>query len=71
MKRPRLAATLRRIAEDPMSFYTGSLAADIVADIQENGQISTMLNAPSICEIDVMCLGLEKTVVFIYTNLSI
>ena len=30
-----LASTLSRIAEDPMSFYYGSLAADIAADIQD------------------------------------
>ena len=37
MKRPTLAATFRRIAEDPFTFYNGSLAYDIVADIQERG----------------------------------
>jgi len=35
---PRLAKTLRTIAEDPMSFYTGQLARDIVADLQDYGE---------------------------------
>ena len=34
----KLAKTFRRIAADPMGFYTGSLAQDIVADIKERGQ---------------------------------
>jgi len=36
---PRLAATMRAIASDPMSFYTGRLAQDIVADIVERDGI--------------------------------
>jgi gamma-glutamyltranspeptidase / glutathione hydrolase / leukotriene-C4 hydrolase len=34
----KLANTFRRIAVDPMTFYTGSLAQDIVDDIKEYGQ---------------------------------
>jgi len=34
----KLANTFRRIAFDPMTFYTGSLAREIVDDIQEYGQ---------------------------------
>ena len=39
LKRPKLARTLKVIAADPMSFYNGSLADDVVADIQEAGII--------------------------------
>lgn len=35
---PTLAKTFQRIADDPLSFYNGSLAEDIVADIQDEGQ---------------------------------
>ena len=35
IKRPKL--TLKVIAADPMSFYNGLLADDVVADIQETG----------------------------------
>ena len=35
--RPKLAATLRRIADNPESFYTGSLAEDIVREITTDG----------------------------------
>ena len=38
LKNPLLAITLERIATDPMSFYNGSLAEDIVADIAERGK---------------------------------
>lgn len=38
LRRPKLALTLRRIANDPFSFYNGSLADDIVADIQYSGK---------------------------------
>ena len=34
---PRLAITLERIAQDPTSFYNGSLAKDIVRDITDRG----------------------------------
>jgi len=36
---PKLGATLQRIADDPHTFYNGSLAADIVLDIQERGEV--------------------------------
>jgi len=39
---PKLAVTMRRVADDPLSFYTGSLAADIVADLQEYGSNITL-----------------------------
>lgn len=38
----KLGQTMRRIADEPMSFYTGSLAEDIVADLQEYGSIITL-----------------------------
>ncbi len=34
---PKLGATLRRIADDPMAYYNGTLADDIVADLTEYG----------------------------------
>uniref|UniRef100_A0A2C9K5N7 Gamma-glutamyltransferase n=1 Tax=Biomphalaria glabrata TaxID=6526 RepID=A0A2C9K5N7_BIOGL len=34
---PKLAKTFQAIADDPLSFYNGSLASDIVADIKEAG----------------------------------
>jgi len=37
LKNPKLAQTLLRIAEDPMSFYNGSLAREIVNDINDYG----------------------------------
>ena len=37
MKRPRLCETLRKIADDPHTFYNGSLARDIVSDLEERG----------------------------------
>jgi gamma-glutamyltranspeptidase len=40
-KRPKLAVTLRRIADDgAVKFYNGTLADDIVADIQDHGMFS-------------------------------
>ncbi|KAI0241003.1 Glutathione hydrolase 1 proenzyme [Lamellibrachia satsuma] len=42
MKRPLLGRTLRRIADDPDTFYNGSLASDIVSDLQERGSIITL-----------------------------
>lgn len=48
LRRPKLALTLRRIANDPISFYSGSLADDIVADIHERGKFFKIrLNAGS------------------------
>ena len=38
MRRPLLGRTLRRIADDPDTFYKGSLASDIVSDLQERGR---------------------------------
>lgn len=38
MLNPKLGDTLRRIADDPVTFYTGELADDIVADVQEYGR---------------------------------
>jgi len=37
LKNPKLAQTFRLIAVDPMAFYRGSLARDIVNDIAEYG----------------------------------
>ncbi len=38
MKRPKLAETLDRIAENGGDeFYTGSLANDVIADLQDIG----------------------------------
>ena len=37
LKMPKLANTLQKIAEDPFTFYNGSLANDIVNDIAEEG----------------------------------
>ncbi|GFN83041.1 gamma-glutamyltranspeptidase 1 [Plakobranchus ocellatus] len=38
---PKLARTLQAISDDPTSFYNGSLAKEIVADLQEEGGIIT------------------------------
>ena len=37
MKRPSLCETLRKIANDPHTFYNGSLARDIVSDLEDRG----------------------------------
>jgi len=37
LKNPKLATTFRRIAEDPMTYYKGALARDIVDDITDYG----------------------------------
>lgn len=37
-----LASTLKKIAADPNDFYTGSLAENIVNDIQNKGGIITL-----------------------------
>ena len=37
MKRPHFCETLRKIADDPHTFYNGSLARDIVSDLEERG----------------------------------
>jgi gamma-glutamyltranspeptidase / glutathione hydrolase / leukotriene-C4 hydrolase len=42
LKNPKLGATLRAIAEDPFTFYNGTLAADIVQDLSEYGSIITL-----------------------------
>lgn len=38
----KLGQTLRRIAADPFTFYTGSLAQDIVDDIAEYGNMVSL-----------------------------
>jgi len=37
LRNPKLARTFRRIAEDPMTYYKGSLAQEIVDDIADYG----------------------------------
>ncbi|XP_059155209.1 glutathione hydrolase 1 proenzyme-like isoform X1 [Physella acuta] len=39
IKLPKLAKTFQAIADNPLSFYNGSLASDIVADIKDAGGI--------------------------------
>ncbi len=41
LKRPELAATLRRIAKDPDDFYHGQIAKQLVADVQKGGGLIT------------------------------
>lgn len=36
----KLGTTLRRIADDPMTYYNGTLADDIVADLLEYGSLT-------------------------------
>jgi gamma-glutamyltranspeptidase/glutathione hydrolase len=38
---PELAATLKRIAADPATFYTGAMAAELAASIQKGGGLIT------------------------------
>ncbi|WAR01346.1 GGT1-like protein [Mya arenaria] len=38
---PKLAETMRKISQDPFTFYNGTLAKDIVKDIQDEGGIIT------------------------------
>ncbi len=38
LQNPKLGETLSRIAEDPDTFYRGSLAEDMVADMEEYGK---------------------------------
>lgn len=45
LKRPKLAVTLERIANDPHTFYNGTLAEDIVKDINEQGDPSIIMHA--------------------------
>ncbi|GFN83039.1 gamma-glutamyltranspeptidase 1 [Plakobranchus ocellatus] len=40
---PKLAKTFQAILDDPTSFYNGSLAKDIVADIQEEGKLPSCI----------------------------
>eukprot|EP00794_Sanderia_malayensis_P014206 gene14206-15688_t len=42
VKDPTMAATLKRIQQNPEDFYTGALAEDIVKDIQDVGGIITL-----------------------------
>jgi gamma-glutamyltranspeptidase/glutathione hydrolase/leukotriene-C4 hydrolase len=37
LKNSKLATTFERIANDPFTFYNGSMAVDIVQDIQDAG----------------------------------
>jgi len=37
LKNPKLARTLQRIAADPMTYYNGSMAQEIVDDIADYG----------------------------------
>jgi gamma-glutamyltranspeptidase/glutathione hydrolase len=41
MLQPELAATLKRIAADPTTFYKGSMAAEIAASVQKGGGLIT------------------------------
>lgn len=40
LKDPKLAKTFRRIADDPFTFYNGTLAEDIIKDLREHGYIA-------------------------------
>ena len=41
---PKLAETLKTIGEDPMSFYTGELAENILEDLHEYGKKDKIYN---------------------------
>ena len=42
IKNPKLARTLKIIQQNPMDFYNGSLAKEIVDDLTEHGGIITL-----------------------------
>ena len=44
---PKLADTLEKVAEDPFTFYNGSLANDTVNDIAEQGRNQSALTVVS------------------------
>jgi len=52
LKNPKLAATLKRIAADPMTFHNGTLAQDIVQDLHEYG---TQCLSRYVCDIVCIC----------------
>lgn len=59
IKLPKLADTFEKISQDPFSFYNGSLADDIVADIQEAGMIS--FETPTRKQLDIQINNIWDT----------
>jgi len=57
----QLGKTLRVIAEDPLSFYEGELAKDIVADLQEHGSIITLKDLKAYSKRNVFSEPLKTT----------
>ena len=52
IKLPKLGATLEKIAADPLSFYNGSLAEDIVNDLNDKGNLVISESPTAIFPID-------------------